>query len=56
VGKLRIIQKTNVKAINHKHIKKNRIKVKENLWKGNTGRDKKGVEYFGTQPPLCPSF
>jgi hypothetical protein len=52
VGKLGIIQKTKGKDINDKDIKKNRIKVKENLQKGNMDRDKKGVESSGTQPPI----
>ena len=38
--------------LNNKHIKKNRIKVKENLWEGNMGGDDEGVESSGTQPLL----
>lgn len=53
MGKLGIIQKTKGKDVNIKDIKKNRIKVKENLKGGNMGGDKKGIESPGTQPLLC---
>jgi hypothetical protein len=52
VGKLGIIQKTKGKDINYKHIKKNRIKVKENLWNAIIWARQKGAESSGTQPLL----
>ncbi len=36
--------------LNNKHIKKNRIKVKENLWSAYTGKNKKGLSPPGPNP------
>jgi hypothetical protein len=55
VAKLGVVPKVRESVSNDKHIKKNRIKVKENLWAGNMGGAYKGVESAGTQPLLLLS-